>query len=271
MRLAELQRLAQSHVLAGGSVPAELAAAVAPPAHERWAIYSDGYRLRLIEALANQYPKVNARLRTAGFEALATDFIDATPSRFRSIRDYGSELGDFVRAGGATLELRMLVELASFEWMLAASFDAADATATAVAELAAVAPADWPELRFAAVPSLRRLRTLTNAVAVWRELHADAMGTTTVATDSDGPPQAGSTEPAASDTELVEWLSVRRDLKTEFRSLEAAEAEALDSVLTGATFGELCEALAGPYGEAAALQAASWLKGWLLGGLLRRI
>lgn len=273
MKLAELQQLAQSHVLAGGSVPDALTAAVAPPAEERWAIYSEGYRLRLIEALANQYPVLGARLGSAGFESLATEFIAATPSRFRSVRDYGADLGAFIRAAAATIEHRMLAELADFEWLLAASFDAADATATVAADLAALAPQDWPELRFAAVPSLRRSTTLTNAVAIWRALHpgteADEAELASAAMDT--PPRDARSEPPASAQEPVEWLSVRRELKTEFRSLEEAEARALDTLLGGATFGELCEELAGPYREGAALQAASWLKGWLQGGLLRRV
>jgi hypothetical protein len=189
------------------------------------------------------------------------------------VRDYGADVGAFIRAAASTIEHRMLAELADFEWQLAASFDAADATATAAGDLAALPPGDWPELRFAAVPSLRRSTTLTNAVTIWRALQpGTAAGEAeSAAAVTDVEPRGPCSEPSASALEPVEWLSVRRELKTEFRSLHEAEAGALDKVLGGATFGELCEQLAGPYGEGAALQAASWLKGWLQGGLLRRV
>jgi hypothetical protein len=265
MRLAELERAVQAHVLAGGALPAPLAAAVAPPAAERWQIYTEGYRLRLAEALATQYPALGARLGPDACAVLLQAFIAATPSVHRSIRDYGSELGAFIRARAAGIEDAMLAELAEFEWHLAAAFDAADAVPVAPADLGALAPEDWPELRFRGVPSARRQRTLTNAVAVWR-----AVGPP----DGDAPAAAAAAaaEPvAAGATDPVEWLIWRRQLTTEFRSLAAAEAAALDRLLGGATFGELCGWLAARHGEGAALTAAASLKSWLLEGLLLRV
>ena len=260
MRLAELERAIQAHVLSGGALPEALAVAVAPPAAERWEIYTDGYRLRLAEALAAHYPALHARLGADAFTARVTAFIDATPSRYRSIRDYGSELGAFIAASAAGIDDDMLAELAAFEWRLAGAFDARDATPTAPAELATVAPTDWPELQFRGVPSLRRLTTRTNAVDAWRAAQlAEHTGAGTA------------TAPLALQREPVEWLIWRRRLATEFRTLEPAEAVALDRMCGGATFGELCETLAAEHGDGAALQAASWLKGWLLGGVLLRV
>ena len=125
-------------------------------------------------------------------------------------------------------------------------------------------PADWPELRFGAVPSLRRLTTRTNAVDVWRAAQPDEPAG--VATEARTP-----AAPLAAQREPVEWLIWRRRLATEFRTLEPAEAVALDRLCGGATFGELCETLGAAHGGGAALQAAAWLKGWLLGGVLLRV
>ncbi|HXQ64287.1 MAG TPA: DNA-binding domain-containing protein [Steroidobacteraceae bacterium] len=265
MRLADLERAVQAHVLSGGALPEALAAAVAPPAAERWEIYTEAYRLRLIEALGIHYPALRARLGVETFDARMQAFIAATPSVHRSIRDYGSELGAFILARAEGNEDEMLAELAGFEWQLAAAFDAPDAAPTAVADLAVVVPADWPELRFRAIPSARRLRTLTNAIAVWR-----AVGPRDANEDTDVPQASAQSIPASS-TDPVEWLIWRRHLTTEFRSLEAAEASALDQLLGGAAFGDVCGSLAGPYGDSAALKAAGWLKGWLLEGLLLRV
>jgi hypothetical protein len=265
MRLADLERAVQAHVLSGGSLPASLAAAVAPPAAERWQIYTEGYRLRLIEALAIQYPALHARLGADMFAARVQEFVEATPSVHRSIRDYGSELSAFIRAQADGIEDEMLAELAWFEWQVAAAFDAADAVPTTAVDLASVAPADWPELRFRALPSVRRQRTQTNAVAVWRAVHPRD------ADERAAAPQSAAQPVLARKTDPVEWLIWRRQLTTEFRSLEAGEAGALDQLLGGVTFGEVCGSLAAPHGDGAALQAAAWLKGWLLDGLLLRI
>jgi hypothetical protein len=264
MRLGELERAIQAHMLSGGPLPQALAVAVAPPAADRWEIYTDGYRSRLAEALAAHYPALHARLGADAFTARVTAFIAATPSQFRSIRDYGSELGPFIAAGASGIEDDLLAELAAFEWRLAGAFDARDAMPTSPADLATVAPTDWPELQFRGVPSLRRLTTRTNAVDAWRA--AQPAEQTGVATES-----SAAAVPRAVQREPVEWLIWRRRLATEFRTLEPAEAVALDRLCGGATFGELCETLAAEHGDGAALQAAAWLKGWLLGGVLLRV
>jgi hypothetical protein len=264
MKLAELERAVQRHVLDGGPLPAALAAAVAAPAAERWEIYVEGYRLRLTEALATQYPALAARAGRAAFAEHMRAFIAATPSVHRSIRDYGRELPAYLAAGAADLEDEMRAELAAFEWRLAAAFDAAPATPTAAADLAGVAPADWPGLCFRGVPSLGRLATTSNAVPVWRAAK-DALES-----DRGAPPV---TAPAAARAARVEWLILRPALDSEFRSLPADEAAALDRLLAGAPFGALCARLAETLDDpgAAAARAAGWLKGWLQAGALERV
>lgn len=265
MRLKDLQATVQDYLLAGVDLPAALADAVAPPASVRWAIYAEGYRLRLIEALAGTYPVLATRLGADEFDALATDFVLAHPSVHRSIRDYGGELAGVLAAAAQDAEGALRAELAAFEWRLAAAFDAEEAVAATPADMANVPPDAWGELRFAGVPSLGRLATTTNAVAVWQSLNRESDGTAV-----DARATAAVTEPQAALGPRTEWLVVRRALTTEFRSLEADEAAALDTLVGGATFGELCEDLYARAGDAAAARAASWLKGWLEGALLVR-
>jgi len=258
MRLAELEQAVQDHVLGGGELPAALAAAVAPPAEERWQIYTEGYRLRLIEALSLQYPALHARIGADEFATRIEPFVVATPSVHRSIRDYGEELGEYLRARATTLDDEMLAELAGFEWQLAAAFDSADAKPATPADLGRIAPAEWAELRFRGIPSLRRARTTTNAVAVWRAMQLAPEGDARLA-------------PPGAPAEPVEWLIWRRGLATEFRLIEADESAALDRLFAGANFGALCESLAATNRDEAAVRAASWLKGWLLEGSLLRV
>jgi hypothetical protein len=260
--LDDLQRTAQRHLLGAGPLPAALEAAIVPPAADRWSIYVEAYRLRLVEALATTYGALTARLGRDAFARLAREFIAAHPSTHRSLRDYGGELAAFIAARGTDAETRLQSELAAFEWHLAAAFDAPDATATAVAELASVAADAWPSLSFRGVPGLGRLRTASNAIAAWRAARA--------ALDAD--PAAGPVpEPVAGFVDPVEWLIVRPGLESQFRSLPDDEAEALDLVLGGTPFAALCEALGARHGDGAALAAATWLKGWLTEGALLRV
>ena len=307
MRLEELERTVQAHVLAGGALPDALERAVQPPAVGRWEIYSAGYRLRLVEALAAQYPALAARLGAAAFAERMRAFVEATPSLHRSVRDYGAEVGAFLAAQAASDEDAMLAELAQFEWQLAAAFDAPDAVALAPADLAEVAAQEWPSLSFAPLPSVRRLQLTSNAVAAWRAATAQA-GTTQAATTQAATTQAATAQaataqaaitaapadsgvtaeqaaaPAGANTSAevpataqapvavrldpVDWLIWRPQLTTQFRSCEPDEAVAFDTLAGGASFGELCGLLLESHGDQAALQAAGWLKRWLTEGLL---
>ena len=63
----------------------------------------------------------------------------------------------------------------------------------------------------------------------------------------------------------------RHELVCQYRSLEPAEASALQFLIEGGSFAELCESLSATHGEQAPLQAATWLKLWVNDGLLRKV
>lgn len=255
--LRELQHAVQAHLLAGGALPSALRVAVRAAADERWKIYADAYRLRLVEGLKEAYPAFVRRLGDDTASALLLDFVAATPSTHRSLRDYGEGLAahlarDAIDAPGS--ELHLAAELAAFEWSMAAAYDAADARAVTHDDLARIAAEEWAVMRFAAAPCVRRIRFAMNAPEVWRA----AMG---MENDTPAPPARLEDSP-------VEWLIWRDGLNTRFRWMEPAEAAAFDACVDGETFGELCERLAVDYEEGAALRAATWLKGWTADGLL---
>jgi hypothetical protein len=120
------------------------------------------------------------------------------------------------------------------------------------AALARLAPADWPALRLAFHPSVRRLALRWNAPQLWKAL-----------TDGGERPELQvAAEPLA-------WLAWRKDLRSYFRSLEGGEATVLDAARGGSSFGELCERLAAAHGaERAPAEAAALLATWLGAGLV---
>jgi hypothetical protein len=68
------------------------------------------------------------------------------------------------------------------------------------------------------------------------------------------------------------WLVWRQDLDTRFRSLDPAEAEALNAAIHGRTFAELCERLCRHYPEdQVPVQAARLLSIWLDSGVISEI
>lgn len=256
--LADLQQQVQAHLLDGGPLPASLRDAVREPAELRWRLYSDAYRIRLVEGLKEAYPAFVQRLGDETASTLLLDFVTSAPSTHRSLRDYGAELAPHLARDAADApgsELHLAAELAEFEWALAGAFDAVDAPAVTHDDLAATPAAVWATQTFATAPCVRRLRLRTNAPECWRAAVAE-------------PPIDG---PAVRLEEMpVDWLIWRDGFAPRFRWMEPDEAEAFDACASGASFGDLCERLVDALGDEALLRAASWLKAWTADGLLVR-
>jgi hypothetical protein len=251
--LARVQGEFQDYLLRGArAIETRVVGSARVPIETRLGIYAGAYGSRLIDALAASYPALAALLGEEDFQALGARYVQAHDSPYFSIRNYGDALEDFLGTHADYAGVPLLRELARFEWMLCAVFDAADAEPLTAAALARVAPADWPQLRFTFHPSVRRVALLWNAPQVWKALT-----------------EGGERPELRVATEPVEWLAWRQDLRNYFRSLEASEARILDAARNGASFGELCERLAVSCGaERTAAEAAALLTRWLGDGLI---
>lgn len=242
--LAKLQHAVQSFVLEGNaSAESQIISSDALSATARLEIYSDAYRLRLIEALASNYPRLKQAIGDDEFDSLALRYIDTQRSRHPSIRWYGDRLAEFV-ATDRPVE-PWLAELAGWEWSVAAAFDARDAETIDVAALATLQHEQWSELRLAYHPSMQRVDLHSNAAALFKALTEDAV------------PPAPCTEARST------WVIWRQELKTQYRSLTADEAAALDLMHAGASFAEACELLCDWHeAEEVPLRAASHMQRW---------
>jgi hypothetical protein len=221
------------------------------PIATRLAIYGDGYRSRLIETLQSHYPVLLALLGEESFEVLGQTYVQAHDSSFASIRFYGGELDALLAAHPDYASKPWLAELARFEWAMNAVFDAADALSVEVQELGQVPPENWAGLGFDLHPAVRRLDLAWNAPALWRAL-----------TDGLAPPAPAAQEP-------IPWLLWRKDLQIFYRQLTALEAEALDAVRQGQSFGGVCIALCAALDEEQAPgRAAAYLREWVESGMI---
>jgi len=251
--LARLQGEFQEYLLrATPGIEARVLGTARVPVETRLGIYAGAYGSRLIDALASSYPALAALLGEEGFRILGAEYVRAHDSPYFSIRNYGDALAEFLGEHADYAEVPVLAELARFEWTLCAVFDAADAQPLSAAALARVPPADWPGLRLAFHPSLRRLALRWNVPQLWKALT-----------------EGGERPELAVSAEPVEWLAWRQDLASYFRSLAAGEAAALDAARSGESFGGLCELLAATHGvERAPAEAAALLAAWLGAGLV---
>jgi hypothetical protein len=217
---------------------------------ERLDVYADMYFYRIRDCLKDDFGAVAAVVGDAAFHNLITDYLLVHPSAHFSLRHVGKRLPGFVRSHALIERWPYLADLATLEWAIMEAFEAADAEPILPASLTAIPPERWAELRFESTPSLRVLRLSWPVHDVWAQ--------------AQGQQAAEDVRPAP--TVLRVW---RQNLRVFHRSIDVSEGAALDALSAGATFGDVCEAIAAAARDATgAERAAALLHAWLADGLL---
>ena len=187
-------------------------------------IYSDAYRIRLGEALKENYPVLARVLGDDAFADLAAAFLQQYPSKKPSIRWFGDALAEYVDSEPNALPHPSLNDLVRMEWALSTAFDGEDASPLQVADFMQLPPDTWPSLQFDPHPTLQLLRLDWNVEPLWAALTSDEHA------ETDAPEEFSH--------HLLVW---RREHQTQWRSVEPIEAQLLNAVMAGKTFGQLTE------------------------------
>lgn len=187
--------------------------------------YRDAYLLRIDEALRTDFAAVHQILGDDDMLALSVDYIEAHPSDNPSIRWVGRSLASFIAESAHWSRVPLLAEIARFEWAKSCLFDAEDAGVATLEDLQAIAPERWGGLRLELTPALCIQQLPGNVPLIWQQLTNE---------ESVATPSAEAEEP---------WLMWRKELLVHWRSLDGAELAALQAVMAGATFAELCQQL----------------------------
>ncbi len=216
MTLATLQRAFQAHLMTGDN---SIAALVQPAMQRGLPVYAFAYRATLRAALHDTYAKTLLWLGEDTFNASASAYIDAAPSRSWTLSDYGSGFADHLCE--SMPDDPEVAEIAWLDWALRASFAAGALMPTDPDSLASI---DWETARLALAPHLAFRSVETNVIDVWKGLPDAPVAATRLAA------------PAG----LVVW---RHDLTPEFRSADPLEVEALGILARGQSFATMCAAL----------------------------
>ena len=234
MNLRQLQNDFQSYLFHyQGPALSQIVSDDKAAADVRLAIYADGYRLRLLEALETDFPALHTLLGDSEFEMLGRAYIDAHPSQHFSVRYFAAQLPAFLAHAAPYCDTPIVSEMAAFEWALRNAFDAADSQPVTLTEMAIIPPESWGNMRFYAQASVCCLHLRWNAPTLWKAINNNESDNT----DYPAPTQADLP---------VTWLIWRRDLQNYFRSLSIDEANV-------------------------ALHAAGLLKQWITDGLVDKI
>lgn len=234
------------HVTGTKNVPKEL----------RLDIYRNAYRERLIETLASDYEILAKLIGEDAFRRLCTTYIDNYPSSHYSLRWFGRHLSAFLGYSAEKGIHEWEAEMAQFEWTFIDAFDAANTITASEDDAAAIPPDAWPTLSVTFHPSVHILQLWWNTIELWQAAKNDKQ-----------PP-----DPVRLD-QYSHCLMWRKDLITQYRTVESDEAAALTAALSGANFSDICGVLAEELHdqEQVPMKVASYLKGWLTEGMLAQL
>lgn len=254
--LHDIQQCFQDHVLHGGSMMPELISInSSADTSTRLDIYANAYRQRLLEALKTDYPALHTLAGDELFERIGRDYIDACPSTHYSIRYFGEHFAAYIEETSSYRELPVLAEMAHLEWRLTLAFDATDDPAIDEEALAALPASAWPTLRLRIQDALQRCEFHWNVSELWRAI--DKSDTPVTPTELKQP---------------VSYVIWRQALQVCLRTMEPAEAYALDCLRNGNDFATACSGLCDYFesGEVG-LKAAGFLKRWCRAGCIAEI
>jgi hypothetical protein len=208
-------------------------------AFERLEIYNRQYWLRVMAALAEDFPALEAVIGQEQFEELSRQYLTAHPSRSFTLRNLGSRLPAWLaehhQYAGENVERAL--DVARLEWAYAEAFDLAEFPPLGAEEIATLDT----EAHLALQPHLQLLQLRYPVddlvLSVHRRLRSEMLS---------DPPSEETNSPE--DKELPEvlpcdtWLAVHRhELSVYYKRLEREEFEMLSSLANGHSLGSALE------------------------------
>jgi hypothetical protein len=228
----------------------ELVAAIEPSrmldSAGRLAVYADAYILRLRDVLAEDFSRLAALLDHEAFDRLARRYVKAHPSTEPSLRHLGRAMSGFIRDEAELPPWS--ADLAALEWARVNAFDAPDDEALTTAKLAEIDPEAWPRLRLIPVRSLEVVNAQWPVHRLWAEDEREAI------------------EPVR--TSIRVWR--RADFHVVHAPMDEREAAAVQGLLEGATFAEVCGVFENLDEQQAAQEAGALMLRWLEDGIIAR-
>ncbi len=249
-----------SHAVTGPCAPPDAERVITPgprmtPA-ERVQIYRDGYRGRLVECLADDYPAVQFLLGEAAFEAMAHDYVAEHPSRSPSLNGFGQSMASFLAAradaAGAPGVGPFAADLARIEWAIVEAIHAAPSPPLTLDRFEHMTPDQWATARLVPAASAVVLRLAYDANAYYQAFRDDAR------------PSPPGPAPSATLVHRKGWVVWRSDLTPSMTRL-------LETIVAGAPLGEALASSISDEDEGTQAHVTHWFRDWVSGGVFTAV
>ena len=218
-------------------------------ASERVGVYQGMYLMRMVEALATDYPVIKHFLGDDAFDELVTDYVARYPSRSYTLNRLGDHLPQFLADRPDWSQDGFLPDLARFELAMTEVFDEEETPVLSGEDLEAVPPEAWEEARLRPIAALRLLELEHVVVPHLTAFHRD--------------------RPCPKPMKLPSWVVVyRRDYSVLRLELSTPEFALLSSLVDGTPLGEaLADAVAGSHSARQQAKVFRWFRSWIREGL----
>jgi hypothetical protein len=220
-------------------------------ATERLEIYRGGYRGRLVECLADDYPAVRYLLGKAAFETIAHAYIDRHPSRSPNLNAFGRWFPDFLATRNTDVGT-FPPELARLEWAIVEAIHAAASPPLTLERLERVTPQQWAAAILVPAASVRVLRFTYPVDSFYQAFRNDEHPTA---------PAAASSATLVHRRGWVVWRS----------ELTPAMARLLEAIGAGSPLGEALASSVGGEDPGAQASVTRWFQEWVSQGVFTAV
>jgi len=207
-------------------------------AFERLEIYNRQYWFRVLGALAEDFPGLQAVVGARRFEALSIAYLTEHPSRSFTLRNLGSRLPEWLAAHPEWTgrRHRLALDVAQIEWAFVEAFDSAERSPLTVDQIATLDG----NSRLALQPHLRLMQLQYPADDLVLRLHKGERSQTSeagVEHETDAPLAVPKIRARRT------WLAAHRvDLSVYYRRLEQEEFQMLAAIRVGLPLAQAIEA-----------------------------
>ncbi|MFO1169816.1 MAG: DNA-binding domain-containing protein [Hyphomicrobiaceae bacterium] len=173
-RLTELQSdFATALLTPDAPPPAGVHGPTATLPVKRYNVYRNNLVASLIQVLEARYPVVLRLVGEDFFRGLGRLYVEAHLPRSPILAEFGGELAAFLASFEPARGLPYLPDVARLEWLQHVAYHAADALPLAPGDLASVAAATIPKLRFTLHPSVGIVASTYPIVSIWETNRRD--------------------------------------------------------------------------------------------------